>query len=66
MLLETLDTKHNDIVIYSQNIFNLETNFKIIFKDEKIKKPHSINYYEVCNYMNEPSPKVVVAYRLLD
>lgn len=65
MLLETLDTKQNDIVIYSQNIFNLDRNFKIIYKDAKLKKPHSISYYEVCNFVNEPSPKVVIAYRLL-
>lgn len=65
MLLETLDTKQNDIVIYSQNIFNLEKNFKIIYKDAELKKPHSISYYEVCNFINEPSPKVVIVYRLL-
>lgn len=65
MLLETLDTKLNDVVIYSKNIFNLDNNFKIIYKDAAIKKPHSIGYYEVCNFVNNPSPKVVIGYRLL-
>jgi len=65
MLLETLDTKQNDVVIYSQNIFNLENNFKIIYKDAALKKPHSISYYEVCNFVNNASPKVIIVYRML-
>ena len=65
MLLETLDTKENDVVIYSQNIFSFENNFKIIYKDAQLKKPHSIGYYEVCNFVNNTSPKVVIVYRLL-
>ena len=65
MLLETLDTKINDVVIYSQNIFSFEKNFKIIYKDAQLKKPHSISYYEVCNFLSNPSPKVIIVYRLL-
>jgi hypothetical protein len=65
MLLETLDTKHNDVVIYSQNIFNFERNFKIIYKDAELKKPHSIGYYEVCKFISDPAPKVIIVYRLL-
>jgi len=65
MLLETLDIKKNDIIIFSQNIFNLEKNFKIIFKDKKDRKAYNISYSEVCRQINEYSPKNIIAYRLL-
>jgi len=65
MLLETLDLKTKDILIYSKNQFNFNDNFKIIFKNEKIKRPHPISYFEVCNYIKDPSPKNLIVYRLL-
>ena len=65
MLLETLDIKENDIIIYSQNIFNLEKNFRIIFKDKPNKKAYKISYSEVCRQLNEFSPKILIVYRLL-
>ena len=65
MLLETLDIKKNDIIIYSQNIFNLEKNFKIIFKDKPDKKAYGISYSEVCRQINEFTPKNLIVYRLL-
>ncbi len=65
MLLETLDIKHNDILIYSQNIFDLENNFKIIYKDDPEKIPHKISYGEVCRFVNEFNPKNLIVYRLL-
>lgn len=65
MLLETLDIKKNDIIIFSQNIFNLEKNFRIIFKDKKDKKAYNISYSEVCKQVNEYSPKNIIVYRLL-
>jgi hypothetical protein len=65
MLLETLDIKKNDIIIFSHNIFDLEENFKIIFKDDPQKKPHKITYGEVCSYVNEYTPKNMIVYRLL-
>lgn len=65
MLLETLDIKKNDIIIYSQNIFNLDKNFKIIFKDDTEKLSRKINYGDVCRFVNEYTPKNLIVYRLL-
>lgn len=65
MLLETLDLRNNDILIYSQNMFNFNDNFKIVFKNEKIKRPKPVSYFDVCNYVKDPSPKNLIAYRLL-
>jgi hypothetical protein len=65
MLLETLDIKIDDIVIYSQNIFDLENNFKIIFKDDPKKKIRKIGYYDVCHFVNEYTPKNLIVYRMM-
>jgi hypothetical protein len=65
MLLETLDIKKDDIVIYSQNLFNNDKNFRIIFKDNLNKESHKISYSEVCSYINEFTPKNIIVYRLL-
>jgi len=65
MLLETLDIKKNDIIIYSQNIYNLDTNFKIIFKDDKERLSRKISYQDVCKFVNEFAPKNLIVYRLL-
>jgi hypothetical protein len=65
MLLETLEVKKNDVLIYSQNKFDFKDNFKIIFKNEKIKHPRAVDYFEVCEFINDPSPKNIIVYRLL-
>lgn len=65
MLLETLDVKVDDVLIYSQNIFDYEKNFKIIYKDEEYKYPHSITFKEVCRFIENKSPKNLIVYRLL-
>jgi hypothetical protein len=65
MLLETLDLRRNDVLIYSQNRFNFNDNFKIIYKNEKIKRVRSINYFDVCNFVKEATPKNLIVYRLL-
>ena len=65
MLLETLDILGNDVVIYSENNFDLENNFKVIFKSNKIKKTESIDYFEVCKFLIDPVPKNLILYRLL-
>ena len=65
MLLETLDIKKNDIIIYSQNIFNPDNNFKIIFKDDEEKLPREISFDDVCRFVNEFTPKNLIVYRLL-
>ncbi|MFA3783237.1 hypothetical protein ABRY23_09265 [Melioribacteraceae bacterium 4301-Me] len=65
MLLETLDLRTNDILIYSQNKFNFNDNFKIIYKNEKIKRAFPINYLDVCSYVKDPSPKNLIIYRML-
>lgn len=65
MLLETLDVKKNDVIIYSQNIFNIERNFKIIFKDDPERLARKITYSDVCRFVNEYVPKNLIVYRLL-
>ena len=65
MLLETLDIKKNDIIIYSQNIFNPDNNFKIIFKDDEKKSSRKISFDDVCRFVNEFAPKNLIVYRLL-
>ena len=65
MLLETLDIKKDDIVIYSQNLFNPDNNFRIVYKDDEIKESHEISYSEVCRFVNEFTPKNLIIYRLL-
>lgn len=65
MLLETLDIKKNDVVIFSRNIFDWEKNFKVIYKDDPKKVPHKISFKEVCRFVNEFTPKNIIVYRLL-
>lgn len=65
MILETLDVKQNDIFIYSTNKFDLEENFKLINKDEDIKRPLSIHFNDVCAFIYDDKPKSLVVYRLL-
>ena len=65
MFLETLDLRTNDVLIYSQNLFNFDESFKIVFKNEKLKRPRKITYFDVCSYIKDPSPKNLVIYRLL-
>lgn len=65
MLLETLDVRKNDILIFSENKFDFEKNFKVIFKNHKIKKPYQVSYFEVCDFLKEPSPKNIIVYRLM-
>lgn len=65
MFLETLDLKTNDILIYSQNQFDFNESFKVIYKNRKIKRPIPISYFDVCNYVKDPSPKNLIIYRML-
>ncbi len=65
MFLETLDVRKNDVLIYSHNRFDFNNNFKIVFKKEPVKRPRSINYFEVCEFVKEPIPKNLIVYRLL-
>ena len=65
MLLETLDLRTNDVLIYSQNLFNFNDSFKIIFKNAKVKSPQRISYFDVCSYIKDPAPKNLIIYRLL-
>jgi hypothetical protein len=65
MLLETLDLKTKDVLIYSQNLFNFNDSFKIIYKNEKIRRPKRISYFDVCDLVKEPAPKNLIIYRLL-
>ena len=65
MLLETLDVRKNDVLIFSQNQFDFETNFKIVFKKQADRRPRKITYFEVCEFIKDPSPKNIILYRLL-
>lgn len=65
MLLETLDLRRNDVLIYSQNKFNFNDNFKIIYKNEKVKRVRNISYFDVCSFVKDPAPKNLIVYRLL-
>jgi hypothetical protein len=65
MLLETLDIKKDDIVIFSQNLYNLDNNFRIVYKDDDIKESREISFTEVCRFVNEYTPKNLIIYRLL-
>lgn len=65
MLIETLDLLEDDVVIYSENIFDLKENYKIIYKQAEIKRPQKIDYIEVCNFIRSMAPKNIIVYRLL-
>ncbi len=65
MILETTRGDGSDILIYSENRFDLENNFRMIRKHIGINNPIRIHYNEVCSYVNDLQPKTVVAYRLL-
>ncbi|MGK9369501.1 hypothetical protein ACSSWA_11425 [Melioribacter sp. Ez-97] len=65
MYLETLDVRGKDILIYSQNRFDREDNFRIIYKQEPVKQPKPISYADVCNIVKEPVAKNLIVYRLL-
>ncbi|MCX6149810.1 MAG: hypothetical protein NTX22_04730 [Ignavibacteriales bacterium] len=65
MLLETLDIKKNDVLIFSENKFDLQNNFKVCYKQKSSKKPVTISLNEVGNFINAPVPKSLIVYRLL-
>ena len=65
MLLETLDKKKNDIIIFSENDYNVDKNFKIIYKGEGDSVAHRISFKEVCKHITNHSPKNLILYRLL-
>ncbi len=65
MLLETLDIRKKDFMIYSQNLFDFTNNFKIIDKSKRTKKPEKISYFEVCEIVKNTIPKNLIIYRLL-
>lgn len=65
MVLETLDIKKNDILIYSENKLDFSNNFRLINKDASAKHPVKIHFNDVCRYIMDETPKSLVAYRLL-
>lgn len=65
MLLETLDIRKKDLMIFSQNRFDFNDNFRIIDKSQKIKRPKKISYFDVCEIVKSPLPKNLIVYRLL-
>ncbi len=65
MLIETLDLLEDDVVVYSENKFDLKENYKIIYKQAEIKRPQKVDYLEVCNLLRSTAPKNIIVYRLL-
>lgn len=65
MLLETLDIRKKDFMIFSQNKFDFTNNFKIINKSQSVRRPQKISYFEVCEIVKNPIPKNLIIYRLL-
>ncbi|MDY0084208.1 MAG: hypothetical protein RBR74_13575, partial [Ignavibacteriaceae bacterium] len=65
MILETMRGDSGDILIYSENRFNLENNFRMVRRNIGINTPMRLHYNEVCTFINDTQPKTVVAYRLL-
>lgn len=65
MLLESVDSPKNEILIYSENKFDFNENFKIIFTGENQKTPHKITFTEVANIIREPFNKNLILYRIL-
>jgi len=65
MLLETLEIRKKDVMIFSQNRFDFTDNFRIIIKSQKIKQPQKISYFDVCEFVKDPIPKNLIVYRLL-
>ncbi len=65
MLLETLTKNKNNLIIFSQNIFDFDNNFKILNKDVPDKKIIKVPYREVCKFVDLDIPKNLLVYRLL-
>jgi len=65
MILETLKGDDSDILIYSENRFSFENNFRMIRRNIGLNNPIRLHYNEVCSYVNDSQPKTLVAYRLL-
>jgi hypothetical protein len=65
MILETTKGDGSDILIYSENRFDLQNNFRMIRHNIWIKTPIRLHYNDVCSFLNDLQPKTIVAYRLL-
>ncbi len=65
MLLETIDIKKNDVLIFSENRFDFKTNFKVVYKKNPSRKPEPISFEELLAFINSDAPKNLIVYRLL-
>ncbi len=65
MLLETVDIKKNDVLIFSENKFDFGKNFSIVYKKNPSRKPEPLSFEELIAYINNPVPKNLIVYRLL-
>ncbi len=65
MFLERINEDDTPIVIYSENKFDFENNFRLIRKDHEVKVPINISYNEVCRYLTDGTLKNLVVYRIL-
>lgn len=65
MFLEMTDHNKNEMILYSENKFNPDENFKIIFKDQFSITEKRINYSEAFNFLHYPLSKNIILYRLI-
>jgi len=65
MFLEISSNSKIDLVAYSQNIFDLDQNFRVIFKDDLKHRHKKINYADLCMLIKYPLKKNLILYRLL-
>jgi hypothetical protein len=65
MLLETINIRENDIIIYSRNSMDEEYNFRIIFKNDPHAHHRLISFEHVKKLITEYFPKNLIAYQIL-
>ncbi len=65
MLLETINIRENDIIIFSRNSMDEEYNFRIIFKNDPHAHHRLISFEHVKTLITEYFPKNLIAYQIL-
>ncbi len=65
MFLEMTDQNKHEMIIYSQNTFNPDENFMLLYKDLMGLKQKKISYSEAFEFMSYPLEKNLILYRLM-
>jgi hypothetical protein len=65
MLLETINIRENDIIIYSRNSMDENYNFRIVFKNDPHTHHRLISFEHVKKLITEYFPKNLIAYQIL-